>query len=109
MLHLNSTPNPAGSILVIYTGGTLGMVYDRSADPAKTGQLKPFDFSQVIEKVPEIGRLDFDVSLCTLEPIIDSSDVKPVVWQRLAQTIWKHYDEFDSFVILHGTDTMAYT
>ncbi len=109
MLHLNSTPNPAGSILVIYTGGTLGMVYDRSADPAKTGQLKPFDFSQVLEKVPEIGRLDFDVSLITLEPIIDSSDVKPVVWQRLAQTIEAHYDEFDSFVILHGTDTMAYT
>ncbi|RYF45427.1 MAG: asparaginase, partial [Cytophagaceae bacterium] len=86
MLHLNITPNPAGSILVIYTGGTLGMVYDRSADPAKTGQLMPFDFSQVIEKVPEIGRLDFDVSMINLEPIIDSSDVKPA-----------------------GTDTMAYT
>ncbi|WP_375445242.1 asparaginase [uncultured Fibrella sp.] len=109
MLHLNITPNPAGSILVIYTGGTLGMVYDRSADPAKTGQLMPFDFSQVIEKVPEIGRLDFDVSLINLEPIIDSSDVKPTVWVRLAQTIETHYDQFDSFVILHGTDTMAYT
>jgi len=109
MLHLNITSNPAGSILVIYTGGTLGMVYDRSADPAKTGQLLPFDFSQVIEKVPEIGRLDFDVSLITLEPIIDSSDVKPAVWARLAQVIEAHYDQFDSFVILHGTDTMAYT
>ncbi|MEZ0538998.1 asparaginase [Fibrella arboris] len=109
MLHLNITPNPAGSILVIYTGGTLGMVYDRSADSAKTGQLRPFDFSQVIEKVPEIGRLDFDVSLITLEPILDSSDMKPSVWVRLAQAIDTYYEQFDSFVILHGTDTMAYT
>ncbi len=104
MLHLNKTPNPAGSVLVIYTGGTLGMVYER-----KTGELIPVNFGQVLEKVPEIARLDFDVSLITLDPVIDSSDMKPAVWVRLAQTIEAQYDEFDSFVILHGTDTMAYT
>ncbi|CCH00675.1 L-asparaginase, type I [Fibrella aestuarina BUZ 2] len=104
MLQLNKTPNPAGSVLVIYTGGTLGMVYDR-----QSGQLMPFDFSQVIDRVPEIQRLDFDISLITLEPILDSSDMKPAVWVRLAQLIYDHYDAFDSFVILHGTDTMAYT
>ena len=104
MLHLNTVSNPAGAVLVIYTGGTLGMVSDR-----KSGQLMPFDFSQVMDRVPELGRLDFDVSLITLDPIIDSSDMKPAVWVRLAQTIRDHYERFDSFVILHGTDTMAYT
>jgi L-asparaginase len=104
MLHLNKTDNPAGSVLVVYTGGTLGMVYDR-----QSGQLTPFDFSQVIDRVPEIQRLDFDVSLLTLDPILDSSDMKPTVWVRLAETIHDNYAAFDSFVILHGTDTMAYT
>jgi L-asparaginase len=104
MLHLNKTNNPAGSVLVIYTGGTLGMVYDR-----QSGQLMPFDFSQVIDRVPEMQRLDFDVSLLTLDPILDSSDMKPAVWVRLAETIRDHYNQFDSFVVLHGTDTMAYT
>lgn len=109
MFQLNKTDNPVGAVLVIYTGGTLGMVYDYRAGPDKAGQLRPFDFSQVMDRVPEIQRLDFDVSLITLDPIIDSSDIKPAVWVRLAQAIETHYREFDSFVILHGTDTMAYT
>lgn len=92
------------SVLVIYTGGTLGMVYDSSS-----GQLLPFDFQQVIDKVPEIRRLDFEITLLTLREIIDSSNMKPPIWVELARIIERNYLRYDSFVILHGTDTMAYT
>lgn len=92
------------SVLVIYTGGTFGMVYDPQAD-----QLIPFDFERVPERLPELQRLDFDSTLLTLPVIIDSSNMKPAVWVELAQLIATNYDHYDSFVILHGTDTMAYT
>ncbi len=92
------------SVLVIYTGGTFGMVYD-----AKTDQLVPFNFDQVLERVPEIQRLDFEITLITLPTIIDSSNMTPAIWADLARLIERHYANYDSFVILHGTDTMAYT
>lgn len=92
------------SVLVIYTGGTFGMVYDRQTD-----QLVPFDFERVSDRLPELQRLDFDITLLTLPTIIDSSNMKPAVWVELAQLIETNYGQYDSFVILHGTDTMAYT
>lgn len=92
------------SVLVIYTGGTFGMVYD-----AQTDQLVPFDFDRVLERVPEIQRLDFTITLVTMPTIIDSSNMTPAVWVELARLIERHYIGYDSFVILHGTDTMAYT
>ena len=92
------------SVLVIYTGGTFGMVYD-----AKASQLIPFDFDRVLDRLPELNWLDFDVTLITLPAIIDSSNMKPAVWVELAEIIQKNYAQYDSFVILHGTDTMAYT
>lgn len=95
---------PRVSVLVIYTGGTLGMVYDRT-----TGQLVPFNFEQVLDRVPEIHRLDFEIDLITLPNIIDSSNMTPSIWAELAGIIHQHYTTYDSFVILHGTDTMAYT
>lgn len=95
---------PRVSVLVIYTGGTLGMVYDRT-----TGQLVPFNFEQVLDRVPEIHRLDFEIDLVTLPDVIDSSNMTPAIWADLAQIIHRHYTTYDSFVILHGTDTMAYT
>jgi L-asparaginase len=95
---------PRVSVLVIYTGGTLGMVSER-----KTGQLIPFNFERVLDQVPELHRLDFDITLITLRDIIDSSNMKPANWVELANIIQKNYDQFNSFVILHGTDTMAYT
>ena len=95
---------PRVSVLVIYTGGTLGMVYERT-----TGQLVPMDFKQVLDRIPEIHRLDFEIDLVTLPNIIDSSNMNPAVWAELAQLIHQHYATYDSFVILHGTDTMAYT
>jgi L-asparaginase len=105
-VHINpiSPEPPRASVLVIYTGGTLGMMYD-----SRNRQLVPFDFEQVIEKVPEIRRLDFEITFLTLPEPLDSSNMKPTTWVELAGIIDDHYAEFDSFVILHGTDTMAYT
>ncbi|GAB3012830.1 asparaginase [Spirosoma pulveris] len=92
------------SVLVIYTGGTFGMVYD-----PKASGLIPFDFDRVLDRVPELNRLDFDITILTLQEVIDSSNMKPAIWVELAQIIQDSYDEYDSFVILHGTDTMSYT
>ncbi len=99
-----STRQPRASVLVIYTGGTFGMVYDPHAS-----QLVPFNFDRVFERLPELSRLDFTITLITLHEIIDSSNMKPAIWVELAQMIQKNYDQYDSFVILHGTDTMSYT
>jgi len=93
-----------GSILVIYTGGTIGM----KEDP-KDLTLKPFDFSQIQEEVPEIRKFGVKVDTYTFDPLIDSSDVEPGMWVRLANLIKEKYDSYDGFVILHGTDTMAYS
>lgn len=105
-VHINPiSPEPTqGSVLVIYTGGTLGMVYE-----TKGKQLVPFNFDQIIDKVPEISRLSFEITFLSLKEPIDSSDMHPDIWLELAEIIKSHYDQFDSFVILHGTDTMAYT
>ncbi|GAB3550441.1 asparaginase [Spirosoma fluminis] len=95
---------PRQSVLVIYTGGTFGMVYDQRAD-----QLIPFDFERVPDRLPELHRLDFEITLITLHDIVDSSNMKPAVWVELARIIQRNYNQYDSFVILHGTDTMSYT
>ena len=92
------------SVLIIYTGGTIGM----KEDPAD-GTLKPFDFSQIKEEVPELNKFDVRIDSYTFDPLIDSSDVEPSLWVDLAQLIHDKYEEYDGFVILHGTDTMAYS
>ncbi len=92
------------SILVIYTGGTVGM----KQDPAD-GTLKPFDFSQIKEEVPELNKFGVRMDAHTFDPLIDSSDVEPSLWVALAELIRDRYEEYDGFVILHGTDTMAYS
>ncbi|PWK25254.1 L-asparaginase [Arcicella aurantiaca] len=91
-------------VLVIYTGGTLGMVYD-----AQTDSLVPFDFAQIPDNLPEMARLDFEISVLTFDYLLDSSNMNPKVWMELAEIIQENYSKYDSFVILHGTDTMAYT
>lgn len=91
-------------ILVIYTGGTIGMVEDSA-----TGTLNPFDFEHLTEQIPEIKKFKCQIDSFSFDPIIDSSNMKPEVWVRLAQLIEKHYEQYDGFVILHGSDTMAYT
>ena len=92
------------SILIIYTGGTIGM----KEDPVD-GTLKPFDFSQILEEVPELGKFAVKIDSYTFDPLIDSSDVEPGLWVSLAELIRDRYEEYDGFVILHGTDTMAYS
>jgi L-asparaginase len=91
-------------ILIIYTGGTIGMVND-----PKTGTLIPFDFEQIKVNVPELARLDYQLSVHSFDPILDSSNMNPEVWAALAKLIEEKYTAFDGFVILHGSDTMSFT
>lgn len=92
------------SILIIYTGGTIGMVQNH-----QTGALYPYDFQHILLQVPEINQLEVNLSSYTFDPVIDSSDVTPEIWAQIAQVIEKNYAHYDGFVILHGTDTMSYT
>ncbi len=97
-------PKNQSSVLVIYTGGTLGMVYDKR----KSG-LVPFNFSQILAKVPELEHLSCELTVTSLPELIDSSNMKPAIWIQIAEKIVENYANYDGFVILHGTDTMAYT
>lgn len=92
------------SILLIYTGGTIGMKVDPTIQA-----LKPFDFSQILAEVPELSKFACRIDSYTFDPLIDSSDVEPSLWTSLAGIIESQYDSYDGFVILHGTDTMAYS
>ena len=92
------------SILLIYTGGTIGMKQDINDQT-----LKPFDFAQIVEEVPEIKKFALKVDSYTFDPLIDSSDVEPSMWIELAEIIQKKYDDYYGFIVLHGTDTMAYS
>ncbi len=94
---------PENSVLIIYTGGTLGMVHD------KNGALIPFDFTNILEHLPSLRQLELNVTVVSFLPPVDSSNMKPSDWITIAGLISDHYDEFDGFVVLHGTDTMAYT
>lgn len=95
---------PKPSILIIYTGGTIGMV-----QKSPSGILVPVKFDQILEEVPDLNRLGYNLQVVTFNPPIDSSNMNPQVWEKIAKTIVREYHKFDGFVILHGTDTMAYT
>ena len=92
------------SILIIYTGGTIGMVKDE-----KTGILKSFDFDSLLKEIPEIKRFAHQISINSFDVPLDSSNIQPKHWVRLAQIIADNYQKHDGFVVLHGSDTMAYT
>jgi L-asparaginase len=91
-------------ILIIYTGGTIGMQKD-----VATGALIPFDFSKIIEHIPELQLIDKEIDTLSFQEPIDSSDVQVFHWIKLSEIIEEKYDNYDGFVILHGSDTMAYT
>ena len=91
------------SVLIIYTGGTIGMKTD-----TKTGALVPFDFTGIYDEFPSLKRLNINIDVMTLPPI-DSSNVSPADWTTMARIIRDNYDRHDGFVVLHGTDTMSYT
>ncbi|WP_026462787.1 asparaginase [Adhaeribacter aquaticus] len=105
-VHLNtaSTLEPDGSVLVIYTGGTIGMVSDRSGS-----HLVPFNFEEIMHRMPELRQLNISISVISYTEPIDSSNVTEEDWIMLASIIRDNYEEYDGFVVLHGTDTMAYT
>ena len=92
------------NILLIYTGGTIGMIKD-----FKTGTLRAFDFKTLLEKVPELQLLDCNIDTVSFDEPIDSSNMKPEYWVQIAKLIETNYDNFDGFVVLHGSDTMSYT
>jgi L-asparaginase len=92
------------SVLIIYTGGTIGM----AIHPA-TGTLAPVKFEDIQREVPELNKFGYRIKAITFSPPIDSSNMTPAIWEKIAYTIQKNYHSYDGFVILHGTDTMAYT
>lgn len=91
-------------VLLIYTGGTIGMGRNPS-----TGALEPLDFTHLAALLPEFQYIETDFDVYQFSPVIDSSDMSPDLWARLVNIISERYDQYDGFVILHGTDTMAYT
>ena len=91
-------------ILLIYTGGTIGM----RKDP-RTGALKPVDFATITDQVQDLRKLDCRFGFHAFPIPIDSSNVNPDFWEVLGTVIERNYTAYDGFVILHGTDTMAYT
>ena len=104
MKQTTSPQDYRSSILIIYTGGTIGMKTDE-----KTGALVPFDFSGIYEEFPILRRLNVDIDVHTMPKLIDSSNVHPSDWCAIAEVIKANYEKYDGFVILHGTDTMSYT
>lgn len=92
------------NILLIYTGGTIGMVKDY-----KTGSLTAFDFTTLQKNIPELFQLDCDITTVSFKKPIDSSNMNPKYWEKIARLIGNNYEKFDGFVVLHGSDTMSYT
>ena len=91
-------------ILIIYTGGTIGMIKDQ-----RTGELRSFNFEYIYDHVPELERFKFDIKSISISKPIDSSEITLCHWTDLVEIIEMNYEEFDGFVILHGSDTMAFT
>ena len=102
--NLSTLKTMKPKILIIYTGGTIGMIEDPT-----TKKLTPFDFDHLIDNVPKIRMLDYEIDHVQFSKPIDSSNMDPERWAELAHMIEKGYADYDGFVVLHGTDTMAYT
>ncbi|MBQ0770176.1 MAG: asparaginase [Bizionia sp.] len=92
------------NILLIYTGGTIGMIKD-----PETGALRAFDFDNLLVRIPELKLLECNIETTSFDEPIDSSNMKPEYWVEIAEVIEEHYHAFDGFVVLHGSDTMSYT
>lgn len=92
------------NLFIIYTGGTIGMVRDE-----ETGSFIPFSFELIERNLPDLSRLNYNITVHTFHSIIDSSDMNPDIWIEIATLVKENYDYYDGFVILHGSDTMAYT
>jgi len=105
-IQVSGTDTPEtirAKVLIIYTGGTFGMTHDKS------GALIPFDFSSIVDHLPTIKNLGLAFTVFSFETPIDSSNISPEHWQVIGKIIYDNYFNHDGFVVLHGTDTMAYT
>ena len=102
--YLNRMQDRKKAVLIILTGGTICM-----AEDSQTGALRPIDSLRLKDLLPELTTMGLRVDTIPFDPLIDSSDVHPPVWSQLSHIIYDNYDMYDGFVILHGTDTMAYT
>ncbi|HRN99063.1 MAG TPA: asparaginase, partial [Flavobacterium sp.] len=91
-------------ILLLYTGGTIGMIKD-----LKTGALKAFNFTKLLQSIPELGQLNCKIETVSFGKPIDSSNMSPSNWVAMASLIEEHYQDYDGFVVLHGSDTMSYS
>lgn len=91
-------------ILLIYTGGTIGMIKDYDS-----GALKAFNFDELLQNIPELKILEHEIETLSFNDPIDSSNMNPEYWVKIARTIDEHYADYDGFVVLHGSDTMSYT
>ena len=91
-------------ILLLYTGGTIGMIKD-----LKTGALKAFNFTKLLQSIPELGQLNCKIETVSFGKPIDSSNMSPSNWAAMASLIEEHYQDYDGFVVLHGSDTMSYS
>ena len=103
IVNIQSIHDTDKSVLIIYTGGTFGMIADES------GALVPFNFGKVAERLPELRTLGIKLTVISFPKPIDSSNVSPADWKDLGYIIEENYEQYYGFVILHGTDTMAYT
>jgi len=92
------------SVLIIYTGGTIGMMHD-----PETGSLIPLDFNYITKHLPVLFKSGLNINSVSFSPVKDSSDIDHEVWIQIADTIDENYEKYDGFVVLHGTDTMAYS
>ena len=94
----------SANILLIYTGGTIGMIKD-----FETGALKAFNFNELLQNIPELKLLEHDIDTVSFEKPIDSSNMRPDFWLQIAEIIEESYESYDGFVVLHGSDTMSYS
>jgi len=92
------------SILIIYTGGTIGMMMDQ-----KSGALKPYNFDNLFDYIPTLKLINYEIDSFSFDPLMDSSNMNPDFWKEIAKTIESNYEKYDGFVVLHGSDTMAFT
>ncbi|WP_335966290.1 asparaginase [Galbibacter sp. PAP.153] len=92
------------NILLIYTGGTIGMVKD-----FETGALHAFNFDELLKRIPELSQLDCSINTISFEEPMDSSNMNPAFWVQIVEIIEQNYEAYDGFVVLHGSDTMSYT
>ncbi|GAA5027696.1 L-asparaginase 1 [Marivirga lumbricoides] len=105
LTHIETaTPKtPEHAILIIYTGGTLGMVYNEQQ------ALVPFDFKHILQEVPSLKNFNLKITVASFKELIDSSNVNPGHWSDIAGLIERFYKEYDGFIVIHGTDTMSFS